>query len=71
VAESLRAIAVLYAPVMPGICEELWQSLGAAETAGALADQNVRQVADWGVLRPGATITKTPPLFPRLEEDKA
>ncbi|WP_030899038.1 methionine--tRNA ligase [Streptomyces sp. NRRL F-5126] len=67
-AESLRAIAVLLNPVMPGTSAKLWDSLGAAEGLGALADQRVAEVADWGRLPAGTTVTKGAALFPRLEE---
>lgn len=68
VAESLRAIAVLYHPVMPQATAVLWESLGADAAVGPLADQNVID-SRWGVLPAGVTITKTPPLFPRLPEE--
>ena len=66
-AESLRALAVLLHPVMPATCEVLWASLGAQEVLGDIASQKVSDVATWGQLAPGATVTKTPVLFPRLE----
>ncbi|MFF2522571.1 methionine--tRNA ligase [Streptomyces liangshanensis] len=70
-AEALRGIAVLLHPVMPDSSRKLWESLGAAESLGALADQRVGDAADWGRLAAGATVTKGAPLFPRLEEKPA
>ncbi|QIQ03729.1 methionine--tRNA ligase [Streptomyces liangshanensis] len=70
-AEALRGIAVLLHPVMPDSSRKLWESLGAAESLGALADQRVRDAADWGRLAAGTTVTKGAPLFPRLEEKPA
>ncbi|MEW2547053.1 methionine--tRNA ligase [Streptomyces sp. NPDC047002] len=67
-AESLRALAVLLHPVMPASSEKLWQSLGAAESLGALADQRIGEAARWGLLPEGTTVTKGEALFPRLEE---
>ncbi|MEI2785741.1 MAG: methionine--tRNA ligase [Candidatus Nanopelagicales bacterium] len=64
ICEALRAIAVLYHPVMPKATEEMWACLGQAET---LEGRNVTTVATWGQLAPGATITKGAALFPRLE----
>jgi methionyl-tRNA synthetase len=64
ICEALRAIAVLYHPVMPDATEKLWDSLGQAR---ALASQDVTTVAAWGQLQPGSTITKGAALFPRLE----
>jgi methionyl-tRNA synthetase len=66
-AESLRALAVLLHPVMPATTEILWESLGANATIGALADQQISKVAQWGQLPEGTLVTKTPVLFPRLE----
>jgi len=68
VAESLRAIAVLYHPTMPKATQVLWESLGAAEAIGPLADQDVTSIK-WGELPPGVSVTKSAPLFPRLPEE--
>jgi methionyl-tRNA synthetase len=70
-AESLRAIAVLLNPVMPETSRKLWDSLGAAESLGEVADQRVDDAARWGHLPAGATVTKGAVLFPRLEEPPA
>ncbi|MFZ0323720.1 MAG: methionine--tRNA ligase [Actinomycetes bacterium] len=67
-ADALRAIAVLYAPVMPATADRLWLLLGAADGLGALSDQPVQDVAAWGQLAPGARLTKGEALFPRLED---
>ncbi len=66
-AESLRALAVLLNSVMPQTCEILWESLGAKASLGDLSAQKISDVATWGQLPPGVTVTKTPVLFPRLE----
>jgi methionyl-tRNA synthetase len=66
-AESLRALAVLLHPVMPATTEILWESLGAKAALGEIGAQPISGVATWGQLPPGATVTKTPVLFPRLE----
>ena len=66
-AESLRALSVLLHPVMPATTEILWESLGANDSLGAIGAQKVSDIARWGQLPAGATITKTPVLFPRLE----
>ncbi|MBO0830246.1 MAG: class I tRNA ligase family protein, partial [Streptosporangiales bacterium] len=70
-AEALRAIAVLHNAVMPKASGALWESLGAAEQLGALAEQRVQDAGTWGQLPPGATVTKTAALFPRLPEEPA
>ena len=66
-AESLRALAVLLHPVMPATTEILWESLGAKAALGEIGSQKIADVATWGQLPQGATVTKTPVLFPRLE----
>jgi methionyl-tRNA synthetase len=66
-AESLRALAVLLHPVMPATTEILWESLGANSALGEIGAQRIDGVAKWGQLPQGATVTKTPVLFPRLE----
>jgi methionyl-tRNA synthetase len=66
-AESLRALAILLHPVMPATTEILWESLGAKAVLGEIGTQKIDAVAQWGQLPQGATVTKTPVLFPRLE----
>jgi methionyl-tRNA synthetase len=65
VAECLRAIAVLYHPVMPKAAETIWQSIGGS-AIGELSGQRIGDVSHWGQLPPGAAVTKTAALFPRL-----
>jgi methionyl-tRNA synthetase len=69
-AESLRAIAVLHAPVMPKTAAALWESLGAA-AIGPLAEQRVQDAGRWGQLPAGVTLTKGEALFPRLADDES
>jgi methionyl-tRNA synthetase len=64
VAEGLRALAVLLAPVMPVATAKLWEAIGAA---GALAEQRIREAGGWGQLSPGSRVTAIEPLFPRIE----
>jgi methionyl-tRNA synthetase len=67
-ADAIRALAVLLHPVMPATCEVLWSSLGADKTLGAIADQKIAAVANWGQLPSGSKVVKGAVLFPRLEE---
>ncbi|MGH3359239.1 MAG: class I tRNA ligase family protein, partial [Nocardioidaceae bacterium] len=67
-AESLRAIAVLYAPVMPKTARAMWSTLGAADGIGELDVQDIRDAGRWGQLPAGSRITKGAALFPRIEE---
>jgi methionyl-tRNA synthetase len=66
-AESIRALAVLLHPVMPATTQTLWESLGAHSAIGAIGSQKIENVAKWGQLPAGTTVTKSPVLFPRLE----
>jgi methionyl-tRNA synthetase len=68
VCESLRAIAVLYNPVMPKAMASLWEQLGAAAQLGPIAAQPIADVARWGQLPPGTRVVKGASLFPRIEE---
>jgi methionyl-tRNA synthetase len=67
-AESLRALAVLLHPIMPISTKKLWNSLGAESTLGDISTQRISEVAQWGQLKPGSTISKGDILFPRLPE---
>ena len=66
--EALRAIAVLYNPVMPKAMTSLWEQIGGQATLGPLTDQRVADVATWGQLAPGTRVTKGDALFPRIDE---
>jgi methionyl-tRNA synthetase len=67
-AEGIRALAVLLHPVMPETCEKLWQSLGADQSIGSISSQTIATVANWGTLPANSRVTKSAPLFPRLED---
>ena len=69
-AESLRAVAVLHAPVMPKAATSLWQALGAG-ALGPLTEQTVADASRWGQLPPGVTLTKGSALFPRIDDEAA
>ena len=66
-AEGLRALSVLLAPVMPRATAALWDSLGADDAIGPLADQRIADVGAWGQLPAGTPVTKGAVLFPRIE----
>jgi methionyl-tRNA synthetase len=55
---------------MPETTEKLWSSIGAQATLGDIKNQKISEVATWGQLPVGSTVTKTDVLFPRLEEIK-
>lgn len=70
-ADALRALAVLFAPVMPRAARELWRALGAEEAIGPLAAARVQDAGEFGRLPAGATVSRLSPLFPRIEERPA
>jgi methionyl-tRNA synthetase len=55
---------------MPEVTEKLWRSLGADKSIGDIKSQKISELANWGQLPAGSTVTKTEVLFPRLEEAK-
>jgi len=66
--ESLRALAVLYNPLMPKAMSSLWSQLGADNALGPIDSQHVQSAATWGQLPAGTIVTKGESLFPRLED---
>ena len=63
-AETLRILAILIEPIMPGAAERLWEQLGIEEPLG---HQRVPESVAWGLLKPGTATTKGGALFPRLD----
>ncbi len=63
--ETLRLLALVVEPIMPGTAAKMNTGLG-VETTGTLASRSA-----WGQLIPGTVIAKPEPLFPRLEKKKA
>jgi methionyl-tRNA synthetase len=64
VAEGLRLVAVLLAPVIPRAAEKLHAAVGGEGAASAASLATFR----WGVLKPGARIVRGQPLFPRIDK---
>jgi len=62
--ETLRILAILIQPIMPGAAERLWEQLGVGEPLG---HQHVPEAVAWGLLEPGTVTTKGGALFPRLD----
>ena len=64
-AESLRLVAVLVAPVMTHTPKEMFAQLGLAD-----ADPTVADKPEWGAFPAGITVTDhAEPIFPRLDAD--
>jgi methionyl-tRNA synthetase len=66
-ADTLRVVAVLAHPVIPGATEKLWKALG---QGGSVGEQGI-DALEFGTLRPGARIAKAETLFPRVEKQEA
>jgi methionyl-tRNA synthetase len=67
-AETLRILAVLLQPIMPGAAARLWEQLG---IGGDVAAQRVPEATVWGRLDPGTVTKKGESLFPRVEAGAA
>ena len=63
--ECCRIAGVLLSPFMPESCEKLFAQIGAPKEA-----QTWESAARWGALSVGATVTKGPALFPRIDAKK-
>ena len=63
-AETLRIVAVLIQPLMPGAAQRLWEQLG---LPGEVADQRLPADVVWGGLPVGTATHKGDALFPRLD----
>jgi methionyl-tRNA synthetase len=64
--ESLRIIAILIAPFMPGTSEKILGQLGIADSDR----QNLESAGIWGGLPAGNSLTRGGTLFPRIEYKK-
>jgi methionyl-tRNA synthetase len=54
---------------MPETMSRLWQQLGADVALGPIGEQRIEQVATWGQLPAGTSVTKGEALFPRIEDE--
>jgi methionyl-tRNA synthetase len=64
-ADALRMIALLVAPVTPRAADEIWRRLG---LNGTVQGRSYESDGRFGLLPAGATVEVGAPLFPRLEE---
>lgn len=62
--EALKKISVLLAPFMPLSCEKMWEALGGE---GAIKDQKIKAIKEWGTIQAGTRLKKIPALFPRIQ----
>jgi methionyl-tRNA synthetase len=67
-AEALRLAAVLLSPMVPDAMAELLRRWGLeAPRADGSFGESFEALTRWGVLKPGTTIQKGAPLFPRID----
>jgi len=64
VAEGLRIVAILLAPVIPRSAGEIWKRLGVTGDVTAASLEHFR----WGELKPGRVIARGESLFPRIDK---
>jgi len=64
--ESLRIIAILISPFMPGSAEKILEQLGIIGGDG----QGFDSIRRWGVLTPGNSLKRADALFPRVKYEK-
>lgn len=64
--DCLRAIAILYYPVMPKAMASMWGQLG---IPGELSGQHIQTASNWQSTPAGIKVTKGDALFPRLEDE--
>ncbi len=62
--ETLRVVAVVASPAIPGACGELWQRLG---LEGTPEEQRLPDAAAWSGAPSGTTLEKGKALFPRKD----
>jgi methionyl-tRNA synthetase len=63
---SLRAIAILISPFMPGTSAKILQQIGVPENSKL----DLASIQEWGALPTGSPLTRGESLFPRIEKDK-
>lgn len=66
--EALRIVSVLHNPVMPRAMEVLWARIGATAQLGPIGEARVETTFQWGLLPPGAVVSKGDSLFPRISD---
>ncbi len=63
--ETLRFVAVLLFPFMPGSAGKIQSQMGISDPGS----QNLASLTEWGGVKPGGQVRKGESLFPRVEED--
>jgi methionyl-tRNA synthetase len=66
-AEVLRIVGILVSPFMPNTGEKVWQQLGLGDK---FQGAGIDAIKKWGGLRPGTTVSKPVPIFPKEAQGK-
>jgi methionyl-tRNA synthetase len=67
-ADALRLLAIMVAPITPRAAQELWSRLG---LSGTVEGRTLDDDGKWGLLPAGSAVRTGPPLFPRVEVEQA
>jgi methionyl-tRNA synthetase len=65
-ADSLRLLALMTCPIMPGAAQGLWERLG---LEGAITERRFESDARWLLLPAGTEVSAGGPLFPRIDDE--
>ncbi|MFM5952158.1 MAG: methionine--tRNA ligase [Micrococcales bacterium] len=68
IADGLRSLAILLAPLIPKATAKLWAAVG-QDSLGDLGSQSIASAGVFGALKPGVTIHGLEILFPRVEQE--
>ena len=68
IADGLRSLAILLAPVIPKATAKLWAAVG-QDSLGDLSAQTIESAGVFGALKPGVQIHPLEILFPRVEQE--
>jgi methionyl-tRNA synthetase len=65
--ECIRTITVLAHPVIPEGTQKIWELLGQKDELATVRIDRLK----WGGMRPGTSVRKPEPIFPRIEKKEA
>ena len=68
IADGLRSLSILLAPVIPKATAKLWAAVG-QDSLGDLSEQSIDSAGVFGALKPGVQIHPLEILFPRVEQE--
>lgn len=67
-ADALRLLALMTAPIMPRSSQELWERLG---LEGRVEERRFDEETGWSRMTSGAKVRVGDPLFPRIDEEES